>query len=142
MGLTDMSCATPRACVAVAETISPPDQVERWNGNRWSIQQTPNALVGHYPNTITLSGVSCASATACTVVGGYNGGSGGPVAERWDGKHWSAQSFLGLPSPRSGLLNDVSCPRPTYCTAVGFGILTSVPGFPVPLVAARWTGHS
>jgi len=35
---------------------------------------------------ISVGGVSCASATACTAVGGYNNGTTGlTLAERWNG---------------------------------------------------------
>jgi hypothetical protein len=37
-------------------------------------------------SSIVLGGVSCASATACTAVGGYNNGTAGvTLAERWNG---------------------------------------------------------
>jgi hypothetical protein len=146
-GLTDMSCATPSACVAIGAAVAPgtvlqAPRVELWNGKTWSIQPIPNAQFTNPLTAMTLAGVSCPSATACTVVGGYNGGTGGgPVAEHWDGKRWSVQSFPDLASPRGGMLNDVSCPTPTDCTAVGFGILPPAPASEASLDAARWTGR-
>ncbi len=72
--------------------------MERWDGRRWSIQNTSNRRIKG-----VLSGVSCASRTACTAVGA--------VAERWNGKHWSIQNGTNLGA--------VSCPTTKTCIAVG-----------------------
>jgi hypothetical protein len=79
--------------------------------------------------------VSCASATACTAVGGVLDSSGnnslGTVAEQWNGTGWVLR-----PSPGSkGLnyfLNAVSCTSPSACTAVG--------NTASQLLAERWNG--
>lgn len=68
--LSSVSCASASACIAVGtypRTMYGPSSqfplVERWNGLRWSIQQTPSAYGAG------LNGVSCTSETACTAVG-------------------------------------------------------------------------
>ena len=121
--LSGVSCTAASACTAVGvrdgqygnegETLA-----EQWNGTGWAIQPTPNPPEAQY---IQLSGVSCASAGACTAVGGYFNSAEHnlPLAERWTGKTWVIQP---TPSPPraifSGLLA-VSCPSASACTAVG-----------------------
>jgi hypothetical protein len=82
----------------------------------WVIQATPNPAGATY---ILLSGVSCASAAACTAVGYYDNGSGVYVtlAEAWNGSRWKIQS---TPNPAGGgILYGVSCTSATACTAAG-----------------------
>ena len=123
--LSGASCASPSACTAVGSYSNPAlgqdlqaaDSevlVERWNGAGWSVQSPPSA-------NGALSGVSCASPTACTAVGSYVRASGRQVAlvERWNGKRWSIQP---TPNPTDMLfsrLQGVSCASPTTCSAVG-----------------------
>ena len=84
--LLRVSCTSAAACTAVggySNTTTTVALAERWNGTRWSIQHTPNPAGG---SDSTLYGVSCASATACTAVGGsFNGTTGVTLAERWNG---------------------------------------------------------
>jgi len=123
-GFNDVSCTTARACTAVGDYDINARQtdvlVERWNGSRWSIQSAPDQVGS--PVSL-LSGVSCASAHACTAVGEYgNPGNSPPfvLAERWNGSRWSI-----LPAPSAGglegFLSGVSCSAPAACTAVGGG---------------------
>ena len=42
-----------------------------------------------------------------------------PIAQRWDGSKWTAQSTPALIAS-NGYLNDVSCPSASSCTAVGY----------------------
>ena len=84
--LLRVSCTSTTACTAVgfySNATTTVTLAERWNGSRWSIQHTPNPAGG---SNSTLNGVSCASATACTAVGGsFNGTTGVTLAERWNG---------------------------------------------------------
>jgi hypothetical protein len=84
--LLRVSCTSATACTAVGNSSNGTTRVtlaERWNGTRWSIQHTPNPAGG---SNSTLDGVSCASATACTAVGGsFDGTPGVTLAERWNG---------------------------------------------------------
>jgi hypothetical protein len=120
--LNGVSCTSATACTAVGSASGdagrPPTTslAERWDGTSWTIQTTPNPVGA---TSVSLSGVSCASATACTAVGSYENGHGSPVplAERWDGTSWTIQT---TPTPSSGGgLNGVSCTSATACTAVG-----------------------
>jgi hypothetical protein len=135
-GLRGVSCPSPRVCVAVgsyeSSSVGPDSQsvvelAERWNGSRWSIDPVPS-LPGARD---TLFGVSCASATACTAVGYYEGGGAlqAPLVVRWDGSSWTIQ-----PAPATGgFLDSVSCPSTTMCVAVG-----NNGEFPM---AERWNGR-
>lgn len=95
----------------------------------WSIEKTPNPIGGGF-----LESVSCASATACTAVGG---GAFGTLAERWNGTKWSIEH---TPNPTGGSgpsLSGVSCASASACTAVGYyntGDTTDV------ALAERWNG--
>jgi hypothetical protein len=76
--LTAVSCASARACVAVgnyqaSSSGAGTTLAERWNGQPWVIQPTPNPVVAPGAGQIQLSlpGVSCTSAVACLAVGYY-----------------------------------------------------------------------
>jgi hypothetical protein len=144
--LSGISCPSDNVCVAVGHYT--PDSsghlrqlVERWDGSSWSIDSLPD------PGGISssLSGVSCGSATACTVVGtssvptqsaGLPGGLPQPLIESWDGSSWSiapSPAFAGSVSA----LSLVSCPSPTGCVAVGY-----TNGSSGELLTERWDGTS
>ena len=140
-GLAGVSCASATACVAVGfyeqsfNVFEP--LAEAWNGTSWTIQPVP-APPG--ATSTSLSGVSCASATACVAVGDYINGSRDDLtlAEAWNGTSWSVQP---TPNPAgattSGLLG-VSCASPGACTAAGY---YDRRGMPVTLAEA-WHGTS
>ncbi len=80
----------------------------------WSIQPAPSPSA-----TSTLNGVSCTSQNACTAVGSYQPRSvNETLAERWNGRKWTRQSTPN-PAGLSPQLSAVSCPRASYCVAVG-----------------------
>jgi hypothetical protein len=86
-----------------------------------SIERTPRTSGAKYT---TLSGVSCASAKACTAVGNnflvstikYV-----TLAEAWHGKTWAVRATPNPPHSDSQLngLQAVSCTAASGCTAVG-----------------------
>ena len=68
----------------------------------------------------TLFGVSCASATACTVVG--VDASNDPILLNGDPSTWTsflAGNVVATPATATGYLNAVSCTSTTNCTVVG-----------------------
>jgi hypothetical protein len=123
--LAAVSCTARGACTAVGDystydrtgQLNTTPLVERWDGAHWSIQPTPRPPhAGVYKQ---LFGVSCASSTACTAVGYYITKSGSlslGLAERWNGRTWSAESV-----PKAAELFGVSCTSSRACTAVGLG---------------------
>ncbi len=121
-GFNDVSCTSARACTAVGDYDINARQtnvlVERWNGSRWSIQ---SALDQAGVPVSVLSGVSCASARACTAVGEYGSPPNTPpfvLIEHWNGSRWSIQPTPDA-SGREGFLSGVSCTARSACTAVG-----------------------
>lgn len=86
-----------------------------------------------------LTGVSCASTTACTAVGGayYGGLEVAPAVLRWNGKTWRMQHAPNPPAYGGSQLNAVSCSRPDDCIAVG---ARSGPGGTQNTLAEHWNG--
>jgi hypothetical protein len=119
--LDGVSCTSAIACTAVGSFGNGSFETafaEQWNGNGWSIQNTPipSGAVGS-----NLNDVSCSSATACSAVGSYNASSTGPeltLVERWNGNTWSIQN-TPIPTNPNAELWGVSCTSATTCTAVG-----------------------
>ena len=114
---TDVSCATPSACmVNWGDTFN---AIARWwNGKTWTGAPYPGP--GKPKDNRSILGVSCPSATSCTAVGTQIvGRTFTQLIERWNGQRWSvvtpAQPGMGIAQ-----LNDVSCTTPTVCTAVGY----------------------
>ncbi len=139
--LNDVSCTSTTACTAVGY-ISGSNGLgtfaEEWNGTSWAIETTRNPSG---VTSITLSGVSCTSATSCTAVGWYVNSSGVFVtlAEAWNGASWAIQTTPNPAGATQSYLNDVSCTSATACTAVGEYHNSS--GAVVTL-AERWNGTS
>jgi hypothetical protein len=127
--LNAVGCASETDCVAVGASNAG-TLAERWNGEDWTIQATPNPPGS--PNS-SLNGVTCTSASFCVAVGGRLDSSGkvATLAERWNGKRWAIQP---TPNPAPGnFLVGVACTSASSCTAVG--------GNPAgTTLAERWNG--
>jgi hypothetical protein len=123
--LYGVSCPATTTCIAVGHDDRPSAEnvtlAERWEGNTWAFQSTPN------PSGVklsTLEGVSCPSTGNCTAAG-YSINSGNEevtLAEHWNGTTWAVQS---TPDPTgdgfvAGLLRSASCPSTNACTAAGY----------------------
>jgi hypothetical protein len=139
--LNGVSCLSPASCTAVGNYQSGKHShvtlAERWNGSAWSIQPVP--LPAGAARAF-LNSVSCTSASACIAVGSSldSASNNSPLAERWDGTSWSIQQ---TPAPAGGqavILNGVSCPSATSCTAVGSYQASGVPF----TLAETWDGTS
>jgi len=132
--LNGVSCSSATTCAAVGNSAL----VERWDGTRWSMAP----FTGSTSNS-RLDQVSCPNPTTCFAVGSSasiaEAGFGTTVfhdrtlVEQWDGTSWPT-----IPSPtpaRNGFrvqnldTNDISCPSPTDCTAVGTYYLQSSTAF-------------
>ena len=133
--LFGVSCAAPRACMAVGASglasggasalpswgasrlsiDSLQTLAELWNGTRWSVLPSPNrGTTGD-----NFDSVSCVSADACTAVGvsGTSGGQTTTLIESWNGSRWSV-----VPSPNGPgftWLWGVSCAATDACSAAG-----------------------
>ena len=132
-----VSCTSARACTAVGDSSNGTTTVtlaERWNGTTWSIQHTPNPTGESF---ILMTGLSCASASACTAVGDYNNGTTTvTLAERWNGTRWSIQHTPNPTGSQGSALAGVSCASASACTAVG----DYNNGTTTVTLAERWNG--
>jgi hypothetical protein len=119
-GLASVACQSATACTAVGNTAryQQPAQTlaESWNGSQWQLQSTQDAST----NANKLLSVSCPSGSTCTAVGYYNDSAGvqRPLAEQYNGSSWQIQP-VPTPGGTGNLLQGVSCPTLTSCTAVG-----------------------
>jgi len=125
--LSSVSCLAPTACTATGASfgLTGAPLAESWNGSRWRSQSTiapPGFEIS--VSAVTLTGVSCSSARACTAVGDFApGGFSETFAETWNGTRWSLGLTAVPPGTVQNLLTGVSC-LPATCTAVGayFGL--------------------
>jgi sugar lactone lactonase YvrE len=123
-----VACPSTEFCMAVGGEDGTP-LAEIWNGTSWTKSTTAKVtdVSGGYFN-----GVSCISATACTVVGaGYSKvheahESSVTLAEAWNGTSWTEQTTPRESERARNELEGVSCAGVTGCIAVG---------------ASRATGH-
>jgi hypothetical protein len=123
--LAAVSCTSARACTAVGSYgpagggASVP-LVERWNGTTWAIQPFPAVTGG---TVVSITGVSCTSASACAAVGTVvtSGNGRAPVAAAWDGTTWAIQPVPAPSGPagQGGSLLALSCTSAAACTAAG-----------------------
>ncbi len=75
------------------------------------------------PTAHALLGLSCVTAKNCLAVGEDQNafhGSGGPLAERWNGTTWQTIGVKLPAGATGGVLLGVSCVSATHCVAVGF----------------------
>ena len=121
--LDAVSCATATDCTAVGNyESSSPDQfsllAEHWDGSTWTIQATPNPAGTYFS---TPSGISCATAADCVVVGNADSTKGPIVtlAEHWNGSTWALTAAHDVPGSVSSALTAVSCTAVTRCVAIG-----------------------
>jgi hypothetical protein len=114
--LSSVSCPTLHFCVAVGAGQS---VIEMRSYSTWTVPPLP--LPAGTTET-SLTGVSCASATACIAVGTYNDNTNktsGGLALAWNGTSWSLQSIALPAGATGGGFQGVSCASPTTCIGVG-----------------------
>jgi hypothetical protein len=135
-----VSCATVESCVMVGRYENSSSKwvpfSETWNVTEWTVQavSNPSGSVRTF-----AFGVSCTSASACTMVGSFVNSSEVETgyAERWNGSTWTLQT-VAKPSGTTGYgLFGVSCVSATECTTSGTKVTTEVVYMPL---AERWNG--
>lgn len=115
-GILHLDCPAVGTCMTIGATFSqhPKPVVQEWRGGHWSVLPTP-ALPG--PSAGSLGRVSCYSAFSCIAIGDKVVGDNlVPIAEAWDGKHWSLEPLAGGMTSVSGL-GGVSCLSARWCLA-------------------------
>jgi hypothetical protein len=146
--LLGVSCVRAKSCFAVGSYLDNRTMkvlAMRFDGTRWSVVPTPPPAK---PLTyVSLSSVSCASATVCNGVGRYGDakvyGAEEGVSEvramRWNGIRWldvDSPSNAGSPYDLAG----IACPATDVCLAVG-SARSSATGQYRALVE-RWDGSA
>ena len=138
-GVSSVSCPSAASCVGVGSYVNSDNRqeilAEQWNGTSWAIPPTanPSGVVDS-----SLTGVSCASANACTAVGNGLTSSDTDVAlaGQWNGSGWAVQT---VPSPAYSSLSGVSCTAGNACTVVGSSNISSTSS---QTLALAWDGSS
>jgi hypothetical protein len=134
--LTAVSCTSATFCAGVGNFTAKSTKAggalaEQWNGATWIVEPMTGTTLDF------LNAVACTTPTSCTAVG--QTGFSEPIAQRWDGTSWAAQT---LPSPDGALQTDlvgVSCPSQTACLAIGSALYTRGTGTNLT-VAEQWNG--
>ncbi|MFZ0668108.1 MAG: hypothetical protein WAM97_20345 [Acidimicrobiales bacterium] len=141
--LTAVSCSSAPYCVAIGSyTNSSGDTTplaERSKGGSWKVETLPTP---DGSTSMTITAVSCASASSCIAVGSNATASGTTeeVALIWDGTSWQINSPSEPEGSSGSSLTGVSCVSSSACTVVG-SYYTSSPSSPAALVQA-WDGST
>lgn len=111
--LNGVACATATACTAVGNQTPTRTLAERWNGQSWHVQATPNPA-----GQPALAGVACPTSSACTAFGlNFTGSGPATVAERWSGGKWRIQPTPALVA-YDVAFPGVTCPTASVCYAL------------------------
>ena len=114
LALNGVSCAAPMLCTAVWLNLAGDPVALRWAGRGWSLSKAPSGLGTDF------WAVSCPSVKVCTIVGEFNGGSGGgyAVVTEWDGLRWRSPP-PAVSNNDAFSFHGVTCTSARACTAVG-----------------------
>ena len=115
--LRSVSCVGDAFCMAVGDRIFGGYADDNafaavWDGASWKLLPVPQP-----GSPVSLSSVSCWSATGCVAVGPVSGLAENAIVERWNGTSWVADGSL---SSSAGLYG-IACPSVNDCIAVGAG---------------------
>jgi hypothetical protein len=139
-GLTSaVSCFSATDCLATGQDNS----AESWNGSTWT---STSPVVPAGDSSVTLSGVSCPTASVCVAVGAGLNSIFQPAAiviEQWNGTAWTVV-YNALPAGQSvASALGVSCTSASACFAVGWeqGTASGAPvvGISMQLSGGNWT---
>jgi hypothetical protein len=136
----DVSCASPRRCVAVGwtsfESFFLSSFLVVWNGKTWTIPSQPEN------SDANPVGVSCMPAANCLAVGYTSSGGvlvGGAVALVWNGRTWLNAGVPGVGPGIATYFYGVSCPKADRCVAIG--MYSSDADGRVGTLAGYWNGR-
>lgn len=127
--VSGVSCASATACTAVGYYNKFPILVtlaERWNGTKWTVQETPNPAENK--ELAMLESVSCPTTEDCTAVGFSKNNEKKQVtlAEHFHLISWELQATPNPAGASNTRLSSVSCASGEACTAVGYSESGSV----------------
>ena len=148
-----VSCATPRACVAVGHRTSLANDgsltfAERLTGQRWKRTAVRDQTAA---SSSVLSDVACPSRRRCVAVGiSFSDGpppSSATLTETFNGTSWRT---VATPVPAGAVavsLDSVACSAPGACMAIGSyydsdpSVMTTPPSIPVAFTfnGTAWT---
>jgi hypothetical protein len=132
--LVSVACPTAARCVSVGyyyaapvspQTVNESGLIETLSGTTWTASAAPTPSdIDTDESVVTLSSVSCSSATDCTAVGYYlaNNSAEEPYVATLAGSSWTWQPAsvpTDGPNRLGGQLLSVSCPASGGCIAVG-----------------------
>jgi hypothetical protein len=113
-----VSCVSPTFCMSIYNYSE-----NTWNGTSWTtLPMVPLPTWKSDGSRGYMSGVSCTSAIACTVVGWYDNAHtpGSMLADSWNGTSWSIETTpIVVQTYQKETLASVSCTSGLDCTAVG-----------------------
>ncbi|MGN6169419.1 MAG: hypothetical protein ACTHQQ_14800, partial [Solirubrobacteraceae bacterium] len=138
-GLNSVSCPSRLLCIAAGSRFDSSGTptgtlVERWNGTHWTIVPTPKPAGARGAE---LDAIACTSGSVCLAGGAIdNPNRQTPLAERWNGTHWTILSTPKPPRAQGGVLSGVACTSTTVCTFAGLAFTSSLPY----VYADRWNG--
>jgi hypothetical protein len=140
-----LSCGTPNFCLAIGDLNKSgklTQVVVAWNGTAWRsvAVPTPKPTIA----LVNLAAVSCKSATACVLVGGYltlaGAGAERPYALTWNGKSLTPTAAPLVPKNGGfASLTGVSCITVRSCVAVGDSRAGAGPLMVETWNGAKWT---
>jgi hypothetical protein len=135
--LLGVSCVSSTDCWASGSATfasSFKTLTESWNGSAWKIKSSPSP---DSSKPDVLSGITCASASACWAVGyDFPSSDSGSLTEEWNGSKWAV---VHTPGSASGELIGDACAGVSDCLAVGES--SSSAGTTSPLFEA-WNGKT
>ena len=77
-------------------------QVLRWNGKKWSVDDTPNPAGTNLFALQAISAIRCGSASNCLAVGIYGTIGNNTFKRKNETLHWNGHKWSVLPAPNPG----------------------------------------
>ncbi len=134
IGWSGVSCPAATVCTAVGGPATL--WADRRGSQSWQLQHLPTV---RGPER-WLRAVSCLSGKFCMAVGLFGPLTNTrPLAERWNGRHWSRDTVPQPPAGFAGELKGVWCSTPHACIAVG-DYASGVGQGGQKVLAERWNG--
>jgi len=112
-GLGGISCVSATFCEAVGAYTdlagNEENLAETWNGQKWTIQSTPDPTNPDGADYNGLEQVSCVSTQFCEAVGA---GGATELSLMWNGTSWTTQTLPGIGAVEP---QEVSCANADFC---------------------------